>query len=178
MRFFWTRKTAEMHMFPVNLNSGSPSLVDFPYAKKPGSGVFLWFSSVLAINAGWCIAQVRKFVVGLYAVDMVNVMLRPFASHIEPRQPVRGVNGVINANAYVAVSPKAANPSFGFGKRGSSKKPRLCIVMQKLFQAALRQCRIQSAHLSFLNNDGSGSDAKGRKPLGIAHYSRGLSFPP
>lgn len=152
------------------------------HTKKASRIVSGWEFLVLGVKRVIGLSQVAPPVVVANAVDMVNKFFWHLAGHIQPSKAMGRKRRITEKPNYdVAISVKGT--SYVANRNSAwpihflpSKKPGIAVVAKTVFQKLLGNYIIGIAHLSLLNSDGPGSDAKGRKPLGIAHYSRGLSF--
>jgi len=84
------------------------------------------------------VSKVRKTIVGFDAVQMVNFIDRPVASHEKPRESVSGVGLSINHQVQI---PDLVGPSaLGVGVFDQSREDAsLWIVVQQFAQALSRQ---------------------------------------
>jgi len=176
MRFFWRSKATTIDGALIDSNSRSPATSYLTHPKIAACIVFLRNPTVLTIHQRRAIAQIFYTVPRFFAALVVNVIFRPFAVDIKPSQAVRQILMSVDADIPIfSTSVKKTRLHSGFpsfaGINFPRENPCHFVVMKKFFQAFMGDCIIQPAHLSFSSNDGSGSDAKGRKPLGIAHYS-------
>lgn len=86
--------------------------------------------------------QVSPAVIGLIAINVINIANRPTAQHVEEHQAVRAIQRIIHANVAIAVL-LAQSPAF---VTDSNASPRLCpceqsglrVVVQQILEAGLR----------------------------------------
>ena len=79
------------------------------HTKQPGHICRLRPPLVLLVHGCGDIAQIRQFVVGAIAVNVVDFMSRPFASHDQPSQSMGGDLGVAHTDFYVAIRGHRTN---------------------------------------------------------------------
>lgn len=65
-------------------------------AEKPNFVGFSGFAHILKVSEPRHLAQVAKTIVALIAVYVVNMLRRPFTSHISPRETMRELLAVMN----------------------------------------------------------------------------------
>ena len=100
------------------------------YAKQPGAAVLAGSQAVFHIGAVRNVAQIAKSIIESVAVDMVNIVFRPNAGHVEPSEPMGlvtlakyndnraifglvGVTGNLSRLGASTVRKPSENPGFG-----------------------------------------------------------------
>jgi hypothetical protein len=101
----------------------------------------------------WNIAQIGKAIVCHVSVAMVNIMFRPFSSHVQPREPMRFVGVIVDVHKDSAViSHVSGNASSAHTSCGAQacKNSGIRIVVQQLAQAF--GSKIAVNHDAYLSN--------------------------
>jgi len=179
MGFFRRSEGAKMDLFSIRvyLRNEFALALFIENAKKTSRVVFLRSALIFAIHNARHVAEIGNSIVQRVAVYMVNLLAWPNSVNVEPRKTVRSVPNILNGNVQAVVplgsvlfnsSSNIANLIALSGSRKSGKDASEWFVMQKLLQPLMGKCSIALAHLSFLSNDGLGSDAQGFAPLSVA----------
>ena len=79
---------AEMSLTPANRDASLESSSPEPHAKKAELAVGARAAGILPVHGRRDIPQVDDPVVGAVAVNVVDIVRRPCAVHIQPRQPM------------------------------------------------------------------------------------------
>lgn len=128
-------KRAKSFGLPLNKDSGNPALPILAPSNtsKTASVVLSRPQLVLHVAMTGYVAKVRKAVIGLISIDMVDFLHRPVASHVKPCEAVDGVDFAANHDVEVAslIRPSATASALG-GK--SRENATLGVVMHKLAQ--------------------------------------------
>ena len=104
MRSFWRLKDAEIcaHAFVDNLSHKTTGM---PYhAKQSSRAGALGRALVFGVHTPTDLAQVRKGIVGLIAVYVVNLLSRPFSSNVQKSELVRHRTKTVKHDINVAIS--------------------------------------------------------------------------
>ncbi len=102
MCFFWCIKTTYLDMLTVEHYLRAPFSLMERYASKTRCIIAVWVSYVVHILRSAYVAQIIKSVVNFVAVYMIDVMIRPFTSHIKPSQSMRAISPAFNGYAPVS----------------------------------------------------------------------------
>lgn len=136
--FFGRIKQPQADCLVVQLNFGFPAIV-FPAHTCVASFVVAAFL-ILRVFRVCSLSQIAQTVVRTVFVDVVKLLCRPRTVRVQPRQPMRGVQHVIHADANVAVAhsaprrvARAAAPS-GFAP---GKFSRIRVVVDQLAESCL-----------------------------------------
>lgn len=140
MRGLWRLKDAKIGA-PAFADDASHKPTWMPYhAKQPSRAGALGRVLVLGVRAPADLAQVGKGIVGLVAINVVNLLRRPFACHVQKRELVRHrtVSVKHDVNVAIAANRPGRHPGFfpSFGLQ-VSELPGFLAVMRKLAQAVL-----------------------------------------
>ena len=118
----------------ANPNIGAPLLLRIAKVHPSNTrGVPLANKFVLAVLAIGRLSKIAPGIVGSVPVNMINLILRPFASHPKPSNSVREVVTLINSNVDVAVNLGTSNCTARFKALAHCDQPykmarRLVIV--------------------------------------------------
>ena len=147
VRCFRGFKQSKPNRFVVNLYFRQPLVVLAAHARKPAfvAGRSLIPSVFHVVNR----SQICPSVIRAAAVNVVNLRRGPTPGHIQPCQPVRQIQRVVDADDNVAF----ARPASGFIAQSASP-PCFCpskfagfgVIAHKLFKSFCRQI-----HISLLN---------------------------
>lgn len=113
-----------------------------PYSKKSGDVTYVRVALILRIDRPICLTQIFPSIVVAGAVDVVNLVLRPFSGHVKPDEAVGEILNIANTNSNI---PPIVNIVGGFADTRSaaryepSEYPCFWIVVQKFLQSALRK---------------------------------------
>lgn len=125
-------------------------------AQHPGITVRLRLALVLLVNEGFDITKICKSVVCSVAVDVVNLVLRPFACHVEPRETMSVfLTGAINTNLHVAMLGHAAGGTVGpssLAAGAPGKRARQRVIVKKFAQT--RGAKIGISHEMVTSSSG------------------------
>lgn len=140
MRSLWRLKDAKIGALAfANDASNKPTWMPY-HAKQSSRACALGSVLVFGIRSPADLAQVGKNIVCLVAVYVVNLLSRPFASHVQKRKLVCHATKSIKHDVNVAIAAKRSGrhsgffPSFGLQV---SELPSFWAVMRKLAQAVL-----------------------------------------
>ena len=140
MRGLWRLKDAKIGA-PAFADDASHKPTWMPYhAKQPSRAGALGRVLVLGVRAPADLAQVGKGIVGLVAINVVNLLRRPFACHVQKRELVCHATEAVKHDVDIAIAAKRSGrhssffPSFGLQV---SELPCFWAVMRKLAQAVL-----------------------------------------
>lgn len=140
MRSLWRLKDAKVGA-PAFADDASHKAAWMPYhAKQPCGAGALGRMLVLGVRAPANLAQVGKGIVRLVAINVVNLLRRPFASHVQPSKTVRHSSMTIKHDGHIAIRLHRPGrhssffPSFGLQV---SELPSFWAVMRKLAQTVL-----------------------------------------
>jgi len=114
MRCLWVVKAAEVLEFAIDANMCLPFCLKPAHARIARRIVSL-LSSVLDVLRISCFAQISKPIVGALAIDVVDLIGRPFTSHVQPREPVNSVADAVEIASYVAcrfIEPASDRPGW------------------------------------------------------------------
>ena len=121
-----------------------------PNAKQSRFVSLSGLSQVLTVLRKVSFAQICNAIVVNNTVDVVNQVIRPSSVNIEPRKPVRPTTIFAYTDFDVTVfvkSPSNRPTSLCSSCGAPSKNARFRVVMQKLFQSSLRQCKSGFSHV-------------------------------
>ena len=127
----------EMNGSPINRDCGAETMTTSANPKESRSAVFIGTLPILNVYHGGDISKIRPAVIRRIAINVVDVMLRPLASHVEPCKPVPvGIIG-IGSDVNVAVFGNASGlraSEISTHIHSPGEKSRIRVVMQKLAQ--------------------------------------------
>lgn len=107
-------------------------------------------ASVLVVDFLRYVSQVRPAVITSYAVQVINVVRRPFARDVKPDHAVNkallGINGHLQVAVAAGCSRDVASVCSVGRPDASSKNTGLGVVVEKLSDACRGQTRINLAH--------------------------------
>lgn len=138
VRGFRSFKTRHADTFSVCHYLHTPFTLVCRHTKIPTFVGFSSFSHVLQIFKTRYLTQISKSVVTLVAVNVVNMLRRPFTCNIKPRQPMRELFFVVYSYSPIAralfgprcASNKIGTPSIMFPHKNS----RANVVRQRAAQ--------------------------------------------
>ena len=131
-------KQPQTDCFVVQLNFGSPAIVFTTYAR-----VARFVVAALLILRVFCVcsfSQIAQSVVRTIFVDVVKLLRRPRTARVQPRQPMRGVQHVVHANANIAVAHPASCRVTGTAAPSSffpCKFARIRVIIDQLAESCL-----------------------------------------
>lgn len=130
-------EATQVRHLPAYVNDGLPLAAErIPVdAKEPAGVVRRRRSQILAVRALACVAQVREPVVPPVAVDVVNILLRPFSGCMQPCKSMSGVKNAGDSYQSVPVAVYATGwAAYGAPASGDSpgEPASLGIVVKKL----------------------------------------------
>ena len=106
MSVFRRIKQTKTNSLVVQFDFGFPSVVFFTYACV--TRLVVAALSILRVLCVCSFSQVAQTVVRTILIDVIKLLRRPRAVRVQPRQPMRGVQHVVYANANVAVAHSAS----------------------------------------------------------------------
>ena len=106
MSVFRRIKQTKTNSLVVQFDFGFPSIVFFTYACV--ARLVVAALSILRVFCVCSFSQVAQTVVRTILVDVIKLLRRPRAVRVQPRQPMRGVQHVVYADANVAVAHLAS----------------------------------------------------------------------
>ena len=130
MRFFWRIKIADSNGFPAKRNLRSPFSLMGANAQKTSFVGFCCFSHILQIAKSSNLTQIRKRIIQLVSINMVNMVFRCATSYIKPRQSMRQSFDVMNSNRQISCALDRT--------RSFSNKIRSIVVFTPSKNAGLR----------------------------------------
>ena|SRR3990167_808674 len=138
VRFFRCVKNANVNRPIVNTDRGDPSVFVLLNPKKPRGVRCHWLPDVLKVNLLSNITKIANSVVATIAVNVVNIVFRPFSMNVKPRKPMSKVLGVVDG--YAKIAPVDFFGSVCPGKlvcdvNLSGKNSSLLIVIKQFAQA-------------------------------------------
>lgn len=104
MRLFRRGKSPKSNPLPTNPNTALKLAANGIKAGAKQAFSSHRFAHVLQVLVPRYVTKVTKAVVVFQAIDVVNVLLRPFAMDMQPRKSVRVVAHSVNANGHVSRS--------------------------------------------------------------------------
>lgn len=102
MRLFGCVKAAFANLLACDHQLHSPFSLVRGNAQKTRPISFSWLTHVLQVAKTRYFSEIFKSIVSFISVDMVYVRTRQFASHIQPRQPMRQFLLVVDRNSPVS----------------------------------------------------------------------------
>lgn len=101
---FWSVKATQVFFLAANLNLRLPSFcLSIPMnTKKAAFIVGLCESFIFLVSGRGNIAQIIESIIRLASINMINLAIRPFASHIKPCKAMPVIMPFIYANKYIA----------------------------------------------------------------------------
>ena len=140
MRSFWRLKDAKIRApaFVDNL-SHKLTFVSY-YAKQSSCAGALGRAFVLSVYAPTDLAQVRKCIVGLVSVSVVNLLRRPFTGYVQQRKLVRHCAESVEHDVNVPIASQRPGRRPGFLaplRLKVGKFSSFWAVMRKLAQSLL-----------------------------------------
>ena len=106
MGFFWRAEKAKPNGLVVDFDAGRPAAVFFPNASVPACVAFAFASVVRVLNIR-CFSQVAEAIVGTITICVVDLLRRPLPRHVQPSQPVRIMQVVVQPDSTVSSTHKA-----------------------------------------------------------------------
>ena len=138
--FFGRIKQPQANRLVIELNFGFPPCVFFVYARVARLVVASF--CVLRVFCVRSRSQIAQTIVRTVFVDVVKLMRRPRPMRVQPRQPMRGIQHIVHADANVAVAHStarriawAATPS-GFVP---GKFSRIGVIIDQFTESCLRK---------------------------------------
>jgi hypothetical protein len=127
-------------LLAANDQSGAKTILSiFGYSHVTGFGIGLM--KILAISALIDIAKIGKYIVDSIAVNVVDLVCWPSASHIKPRQAMRQMTFVSNGHFYISTtvqrSRNASDDCVFVDLRNAPKNPCFWIVGNNRFEKFL-----------------------------------------
>lgn len=154
MGLFSGVEEAEINVAPIVSNASHPfsrSLV--PLRTLQAASVRPRFFRVGHVLRTGRLSQVAEAIVGRVSVNVINVMIWPFAMGIKPRKSVcsiwRSVHSYDDVACSVYPASMAGRRSSSFASGSWRKNPAPFVISKKSFEALLRQWRPCSAVCSF-----------------------------
>lgn len=136
MSFFWGFKSSKSFALAVDAKHCDPFVPVLPKLNAHESRRIVLSGSPLILHVEVLrhVTQVAKAVICFIAVDVVNVIARPFARHIQPREAVGRVR--LAANHEIEVSGLVGPSVFGgCVSKKADKIPRVGLVADKSTKA-------------------------------------------
>ena len=140
VRFFGCIKQSQANRFVVQLNFGSPSIV-FP-THTCVARLVVAALSILRVLCVCSLSQVAQTVVRTILVDVVKLLRGPRTVRVQPRQPMRGVQHVVHADANVAVAHSTARRIAGATTPSGfapCKFARIRVIVDQFTESCLRK---------------------------------------
>lgn len=163
MGAFWRIKGTKGAPPIANGDVGSPlPTLGWRYAKKAMRVVAARLVHVVAVLRMRCFTQVTPAIVMTNAVDVVDLFIGPFASHVEPSQPVSAERNAVNRDPKVPMtlgSSDVANVHTMSYAKQACEQTSLWLVV-KNFTQAVRGERISISH-------GAVPSQSGQRPTGV-----------
>ena len=141
--------------------------------KKPGRVIAARSAFVLSVRPPRHVSEVRESVVGLDAVDVVDLLSGPRTSDMQPRESVGFVSAAINSDLDVSITIDSSSNSAGWKPSMSTcgidpgKKTCFWIVVKQLAQSLRGKIRISHEALLSLS---------GQRLAGAQHAVRASLF--
>lgn len=101
---FFGAETGNAYPFAVNQYLHCPRTISRRYATVFRQSVFIGARNIMQICRTAHIAQIAKTVVCSIAIYVVDMILRPFSSHVQPRQPMFGNGFFADKNSTVSIT--------------------------------------------------------------------------
>ena len=125
-------KQTKVLAFSIHFYLSLPLALRLANAKKPTLVVCVRASLILTILHWCCVAQISPTVIAAYTIDVIYMMLRPFACHVQPRQPMRQVITTKDLYPFVSIGPKPSGHIAGALVLGWAHRPsehaRHCVI--------------------------------------------------
>ncbi len=99
---FGSGKQAQSNRSVIDFYFRKPFMVFGPDARIPAFVIATFLTVMRVFNVGG-FAQIAKPIVRSISVDMVDLLRRPFIRHIQPRQPMREIQRVVQPNSPIPV---------------------------------------------------------------------------
>lgn len=144
----------EVFLLPVNIYERLVFLrgLVIVHSKKSCRIVLHWAVHIFLIQPPRSVAKILKSVVCANAVQMINQLIRPFTSYIEPSQPVAAVKTPVNSYRQIPkrINSTSTGSSFYLPAIHPSNKGAIVGVVNEEFTQA-RSCKIGLSHDAVLS---------------------------
>lgn len=138
---FGRGKQAQPNRSVIDFYFRKPFMVFSPDARIPAFVIAAFLTVMRVFNVSG-FAQIAKPIVRSVSVNVINLMRRPFIRHIQPRQPMREVQHVVQPNNTIPVFHLTARFSSGRTTAAfcfPSKFAGVGIVIDKMAKAFRRK---------------------------------------
>ena len=112
MGFFRRVKKTQPNRFVVDFNFRQPAFILSPYTCVAAFVAAASLAVMRVFNVGG-FTQIYKTVIRAVAIYVVDLVRRPFTCHVKPRQPMREMQRVVQANNVVSVFHPATSLAAG-----------------------------------------------------------------
>ncbi len=119
MRLFWSAERTKSYARPIHRNYSRPTLLVLAHTNKPAAVYRPSLPLILVVPGVRNIAKIFNLVVTGIPVYMINKLFRPFTIAVHPSKPMRKMEGSINSDKDVAITPFAASDITSFFIRDS-----------------------------------------------------------
>ena len=155
VRFFGGFKIPEPMRFAFICYARAPLTLKKYDAHKTRFIAPIWLSDILRVARFIYNPKVNKSVVVFDAINVVNKAFRPFAGHVQPRQPMRFVNDPFVANSAIPnaffAAPRYIALPHTFGRAYfPRKKPRVRAISQNFAEFISRHLRVSFVALQYI----------------------------
>ncbi len=153
MSLFWRVKSAFSDFASVCHQLHSPFALMAADAKKAAFVCFGWAFKVLKVSKAINFTQIAKSIVSFLTINMVNMIFRPIAGHVQPSKTMSKYFSVVNSNSPIPSLRRGTGffaNQFGLIFVFKPKKvTRFRLVTQKFFQLPQRDMVIRSHENEF-----------------------------
>ena len=153
MSLLWRVKSAFSDFASVCHQLHSPFALMATDTKKAAFVCFSCAFKVLKVSKAINFAQVVKSIVAFLTINMVNMLFRPIASHVQPSKPMSKYFSVVDSNSPIpSLRRRTGFFANQFGLVFVFKPKKIAcfrLVTQKLFQLPQRDMVIRSHENEF-----------------------------
>lgn len=142
-------KVAERYFLAVVCYSRHPKAVSVPSDTLNAGSRSVSVGHVFAVLLLRCRPKIAPSVIRFVPVNVVNLIFRPRAGHVEPCQSVSVVDARVYFDRYVPIVTARPGALAGRAFRASNtprEKSGVCVVVENLADTLYRYARIGSSH--------------------------------
>lgn len=153
IRFFRSGVQTKTRRFVVNLYFGQPFIIFFTNARK--TAFIAGVSSIVRVLHVCRLAQILKSIILAVAVNVVNLIFRPFILNVKPSQSMREIERGVETNDAVSVSCNAPGYiAFAASPPAFCPSKHACFwsVANQLLQSSCRKIHSLASRIRDFNN--------------------------
>ena len=109
VREFGRIERSDVATAAVQANRRRAAMSRSAHTEKSSGSVPVWSPLVLRVLLRPCFTQIRPSVVGPIAVDVIDLLIRPFPRHVEPREAMQAEMLAADWKVQIALSVVRAN---------------------------------------------------------------------